>query len=99
MSVRPLMILLPILMISLASCDDKAAPVAAIESVLSKPTPDARKSEVVRQIKAVCPTPLSAYEVEWAAQFVEENRSKGAVYIAGLLWKMNAETRLCRGLK
>jgi hypothetical protein len=53
----------------------------------------------VKQIKAVCPVPLSADEAEWAAQFVEENRSKGAVYVAGLLWKMNAESRLCRGLK
>lgn len=99
MSARPLMILLPILTILLASCDGQEQAVGAIESVLSEKTPEARKAAVVRQIKAVCPVPLSADEAEWAAQFVEENRSKGAVYIAGLLWKMNAESRLCRGMK
>lgn len=99
MSVRPLMMLLPILTILLASCDGPGQAIGAIESVLSEKTPEARKAAVVKRIKAVCPVPLSADEAEWAAQFVEENRSKGAVYVAGLLWKMNAESRLCRGMK
>lgn len=82
----------------ISGCNATQAPIAAIESLLSQPTPEARRAAVVRQIKAVCPVPLSADEVEWAAQFVEENRSKGAVYVAGLLWKMNAESRICRGM-
>ncbi|MBM3578711.1 MAG: hypothetical protein FJX40_13905 [Alphaproteobacteria bacterium] len=99
MNARPFLILLLILTTLLASCDDKATGIAAVESVLSKPTPEARREEVVRQTKALCPVPLDADEVEWVAQFVEENHGKGAIYVAGLLWKMNAETRLCRGLK
>lgn len=99
MSVRPLMMLLLMPTILLASCDGPGQAIGAIESVLSEKTPEARKAAVVKSIKAVCPVPLSADEAEWAAQFVEENRSKGAVYVAGLLWKMNAESRLCRGMK
>jgi hypothetical protein len=99
MRARQLMILPLILTTLLASCDGPGQAIGAIESVLSEKTPEARKAAVVRQVKAVCPVPLSADEAEWAAQFVEENRSKGAVYVAGLLWKMNAASRLCRGLK
>ena len=93
------LILLTIPTIFLASCDDRAAPIAAVGSVLSEPTPESRKAKIIQQVAAHCPRPLSADEAEWAAQFVEENRSKGAVWIAGKLWRMNAETRLCRGLK
>jgi len=86
--------------ILLAGCNNIGnAPLGAMETILSKPTPEARKAEVVRQVRAICPTPLSNDELEWAAQYVEENRSKGAVWLAGRLWEMNKETRICRGLK
>jgi hypothetical protein len=71
--------------------------VAAVESVLSKPTPAARRAEVQRVIRAVCPTPLSDDELEWASQFVEENRTKGAAWIVGVLWEKNAQILKCRG--
>lgn len=89
---------LTILTILLASCADRADPIAAVESVLSEPTPGARKVAIVKKVAALCPRPLSADEAEWAAQLVEANRSRGAVWIAGRLMRMNAETRLCRGL-
>lgn len=86
--------------LSLGACNNIGqAPLGAIESILSKPTPETRKAEVVRQYKAVCPTPLSNDELEFVAQFVEENRSRGAVYVAGKLWQMNKETKICRGIK
>lgn len=90
-----------ILTMLLASCDDRSqAPAAvAVAGVLSKSTPEARRAEVVRVIRAACPTPLTDDELEWAAQFVEENRSKGAVWIAGVLWKKNEEIKRCRGIR
>jgi hypothetical protein len=86
--------------LALGACNDIGqAPLAAIESVLSQPTPETRKAELVRQVRAICPTPLSNDELEWAAQYVEENREKGAVWLAGRLWEMNKETKICRGMK
>lgn len=89
---------LPILMISLASCDDPGPARAAIAVVLSKSTPAARRAEIRRQIAAVCPRPLDADEAEWAAQYVEQTRTKGAAWIAGRLLQFNRETALCRGV-
>ncbi|MCX7898523.1 MAG: hypothetical protein N2444_00270 [Methylocystis sp.] len=42
---------------------------------------------------------MSDDEIEWAAQFVEENRTKGAVWVAGRLLQFHRETKICRGLK
>lgn len=99
MSGRLFLFLPMILTMSLASCDDKSqAPAAAVGAVLSKGTREARRAEVVRIIRAACPTPLTDDELEWASQFVEENRSKGAVWIAGVLWTKNEEIRRCRGI-
>jgi len=100
MNARLFLTLLLTQTILLASCESKNQAVEpAIESVLSKSTPEARKAEVRRVIRAACPTLLTDDELEWAAQYVEENRSKGAVWLAGRLWKMNAETKICRGAK
>ncbi|MFA7308408.1 MAG: hypothetical protein WC026_17255 [Hyphomicrobium sp.] len=86
--------------LALGACNNIGqAPLAAIESVLSQPTPETRKAEVVRQYKAVCPTPLTNDELEWIAQFVEENRTRGAAWIGGKLWEKNEEIRKCRGIK
>jgi hypothetical protein len=100
MTARLFLTLPLILMTLLASCADKnQEPAASVASVLSKPTPQARKAEVVRVVRAVCPNKLTDDELEWIAQFVEQNRSAGAAYVAGRLWKMNAETINCRGAK
>lgn len=86
--------------LALGACNNIGqAPLGAMESILSKPTPEDRKAEVIRQVRAICPTPLSNDELNWAAQYVEENRERGAVWLAGRLWEMNKETRICRGLK
>lgn len=85
--------------LALSACNNPApAPVAAIESILGQPTPELRKEATIKKIKAVCPVPLTNDELEWTAQFVEENRSRGAAWIAGKLWEKNEEIRKCRGL-
>ena len=91
--------LLMTLSILLASCaPSETQPAQAIAAVLSEPTPAARKRVIHRQLAAICPTPLTDEELEWAAQFVEENRSKGAAWIAGRLLRMQRETKICRGM-
>jgi len=88
----------------LTSCDESNQPKARavvlphVAAVLSEKTPAARKAAIRRHIAAVCPTPLSDDELEWAAEVVEENRSKGVGWLAGRVLKMNRETRICRGL-
>jgi hypothetical protein len=74
-----------------------AAPARAVVSVLSEKTPATRKAAIRRQLAALCPMPLSEDELERAAQFVKENRSKGAVWITGRLLRMHREPKICRG--
>ena len=94
---------LPLLMILtslLAACaPNEAILPQAVGAVLSAKTPAARKAALRRQLAAICPTPLSDDELEWAAQFVELNRSQGAAWIAGRLLKMHREAKICRGVK
>ena len=92
--------LLTILTSLLASCAPNDPPPAqAVGVVLSERTPAARKAAIRRQLAAMCPTPLSDDDLERAAQFVEENRSQGAAWIAGRLLKMHRESKICRGVK
>lgn len=98
--------LLPLMLaIWLASCapnevtPPKAVVLPHVGAVLSKKTPVERKAAIHAQLAAICPTPLSDDELEWAAEYVEENRTKGAAWIAGRLLKMHRETRICRGAK
>lgn len=86
--------------LALGACNNTGqSPLAAIESVLAQPTPELRKAEVVKQVKAVCPVPWSNDELEWVAQYVEENRTRGAAWISGKIWETNAAILKCRGLK
>ena len=99
MHARTFRLLLLIPMTSLASCElSESQPAQAIAAVLSEPTPAARKKVIHHQLAAICPTPLTDDELEWAAQFIEENRSKGTVWIAGRLLRMQRETKICRGM-
>jgi hypothetical protein len=102
MSVRLCLIALLTQMIWLASCgpSDPALAVLApkVQSALSEAMPAARRAAIKRQIAPACAEPLTDDELEWAAQFVEENRSKGAIWIAGRLLKMHRETKKCRGI-
>ena len=70
-----------------------------VAAALSEQTAALRRASIRKQIAAVCPAPLSNDELEWAAEFVEENRSKGAVWITGRLLKMHRETKICRGTR
>lgn len=96
--------LIPLMMLTslLSSCDQRNPPLAVlsvqVQAGLASPTPEARKAAIKKQISAVCPTALTDDELEFAAQFVETNRSKGAVWLAGRLLKMHRETKKCRGL-
>jgi hypothetical protein len=95
---RAFRLLLLIPMILLASCaPSDPQSTRAVAAVLSEGAPSARKAAIRRQLAAICPTPLSDDELEWAAQFVEENRSRGTVWIAGRLLRMHRETTICRG--
>ena len=95
---RAFRLLLLIPMTLLASCaPSDPPPDRAVAAVLSDKTPAARKAAIRRQLAAICPAPLSDDELEWAAQFVEENRARGAVWIAGRLLRMHRETMICRG--
>jgi hypothetical protein len=104
MRALPFLIALPILTLSLASCDQKElAPRAVIKpalgAVLSKPTAAERRAEIRRQLSALCPNALSDDELGWAADVVEENRNKGVDWLAGRLLKMHREAKVCRGGK
>jgi hypothetical protein len=90
---------LPVLTILLASCAPSDPPPAqAVAGVPSERMTAGRKAAIRRQLAALCPTPLADDELDWAAQFVEENRSKGAAWIAGRLLRMHRETKICRGI-
>lgn len=84
----PLLTILTLLLASCAANDppDLRATVAA-----------SSKAAIKAQLAALCPTPLTDDELERAAQFVEENRTKGAVWVTGRLLRMHRETRICRG--
>lgn len=103
MSARKFLPLLMIQTLLLASCGQSGQPALAVvtprvSAVLSKETAQARRAEIRRQLAAVCPAPLADDELEWVAEFVEENRSKGAIWISGRLFEMHRETKVCRGL-
>ena len=96
-----LLLLIPTLW--LASCDGseetkaRAVVLHRVGIVLSEPTHDARKAAIHAHLAALCPAPLSDDELEWAAEFVEKNRTKGAVWITGRLLRMDRESQICRG--
>jgi hypothetical protein len=100
MNARIYLLLLMMLTPLLASCEaERAPPVAAVRTVLEQSTPTARKAEIRRQLAALCPAPLSDDDLERASVYVESHRDKGAVWIVGRLSRLDAETRVCRGLK
>jgi hypothetical protein len=91
----PLMILTPLL----GACEtERAPPVAAVRTVLAQDTKAARKAEIRRQLAALCPTPLSAADLETAAAYVEAHRDNDAVTIVRALSRLDVEARVCRGV-
>lgn len=94
------LLLLPILTLSLQACDDaRQAPVAAVRTVLAQDTPATRRAEIRRQLARLCPVPLSAAALEHAAAYVETHRDAGAVAIVQDLSRLDAEARVCRGIR
>jgi hypothetical protein len=92
------LIILTILMPWLSACDpERPAPVAAIQMVQGKTTPEARRAEIKRQLSRICPVPLSDDALERAARYVETHRDKDALAIVNELSRLDAEARVCRG--
>jgi hypothetical protein len=96
-----ILLLIPTLWLASCAANDetpaRAVILPRVGAVLSEPTPAARKAAIRARLAVVCPTPLSDDELEWAAEFVEANQSKGAAWIAGRLLRMHREARICRG--
>jgi hypothetical protein len=61
--------------------------VVAVNAVLSKPTPAARKAEIGRQVALMCNMALSDGDLDKAAAFIETNRGKGAAWVADQIRK------------
>lgn len=60
----------------------KTSPLAAVSAVLSRPTAEARKAEIGRQVAVMCNLSLSHGDLERASAFIEANRAKGARWVA-----------------
>lgn len=60
----------------------KPSPVTAINAVLSRSTPAARKAEIGRQVAMMCSMSLSESDLNRASAFIEANRNKGAQWVA-----------------
>lgn len=92
------LIILTILTPLLAACGpERPPPVAAIRTVLARPTAETRRAEIKRQLSRICPVPLSDDALERAARFVEAHRDKDALAIVNELSRLDAEARVCRG--
>ncbi len=101
MRARIFLILPMILTPLLASCekDEQWPAVAAISAIQGRATPAERRDEIRRQFAVICPRPLSDEQLERAAAFIEKNRTREAIAIVRDLSRMDAETRVCRGMK
>lgn len=73
--------------LSASSATAKPSSVAAINAVLSRPTPTARKAEIGRQVASMCNLSLSESDLSRASAFIEANRSKGAHWVADQISK------------
>lgn len=88
-----------LLLISLPGCaPDAPTPRAALATARSLP-PAERRIVIRKALARVCPAPLSDAELERAARYVEMNAaSLESQWIVGRLDRMDAETRICRGV-
>lgn len=60
----------------------KPATISAVDAVLSRRTPAARKTEINRQIARACNISLSKSDLRRASALIERNRKKGSAWIA-----------------
>jgi len=89
-----------LLLILLPGCaPDGLEPRAALVTAKNLPQ-DERRAVIKKTLSRVCPVPLSDAELERAAVYVEINAaSLESQWLVGRLDRMDAETRICRGLK
>lgn len=60
----------------------KASAVEAVNAVLARPNPVARKVEIGRQVARMCNMSLSDEQLARASAFIESHRARGAVWVA-----------------
>lgn len=89
-----------LLLISLPGCaPDAPTPHSVLATARSLP-PAERRIVIRKALARVCPVPLSDEELERAAVYVEMNAaSLESQWLVGRLDRMDAETRICRGVK
>jgi hypothetical protein len=58
-------------------------------------SPETRRVEIIRQIRAICPTPMSAADLEAAAAYLETHPD--AVKVIKRLDLFDRQSRICRG--
>ncbi|WP_457797790.1 hypothetical protein [Methylocystis sp. S23] len=60
----------------------KSGAVDAVNAVLARATPIARKAEIGRQVARMCNMSLSDDQLARASAFIETHRAKGALWVA-----------------
>jgi hypothetical protein len=65
----------------------KSSAVDAVNAVLSRATPIARKVEIGRQVARMCNLSLSEDQLAKASSFIETHRAKGALWVADQISK------------
>lgn len=101
MNKRVLLRLLPILpilpIISLPSCAlaPPVSPPAAVPAPAPWSDPDARRAEILRQIRAICPQPLTPAELAAAADHLDTHPD--ALPLVQRLDLADRQARICRG--
>ncbi len=90
---------IPALIVSmfwLQSCG--RVPPASPQAITVAPTEAStvdRRVEILRQIRAICPTPMTATELTAAADYLESHPDAAA--LVGRLDLMDKQSRICRG--
>lgn len=95
---QPLRLLSILPMLWLPSCalvPDDSPPVAVAEAAEPDPSDDARRAEILRQIRAICPQPMTADELTRAADHLDHHPE--ALWIIQRLDLADRQARICRG--
>lgn len=80
-------------MLSLQACE--RAPAAWAVATAAPGSSETRRVEIVRQVRAICPTPMSATELEAAAAYLETHPD--ALRVIQRLDVFDRQSRICRG--
>ena len=85
------------LICSLPSCADapRVSPPAAV-AISAASGGDARRAEILRQVRAICPQPMTAAELTRAADWLDGHPD--AYWLVGRLDIMDRQSRICRGV-